>query len=116
MPNTDATAKRPQPRSGTAGRWLVLDKVGAIGAFLAAAMAPCCFPLLAAVGGALGLSVLQSGRGYTDYAIQAMVVLALVGDVVAFRQHHQRGPLVVGLAAAGVAFLGYYGYYHAGLV
>jgi len=94
----------------------VLDKVGAIGAFLAAAMAPCCFPLLAAVGGALGLSALQSVRGYTDYTIQVMVVLALVGDVIAFRQHRQRGPLVMGVAAAGVAFFGYYGYYHAGLV
>ena len=79
-------------------------------------MAPCCFPLLAAVGGALGLSALQSVRGYTDYTIQVMVVLALVGDVIAFRQHRQRGPLVMGVAAAGVAFFGYYGYYHAGLV
>ena len=62
---TEAT---PQPEVRTVSRWLLLDKLGAIGAFLAAAAAPCCFPLLAA----LGLGALQSVRGYMDYAIQAM--------------------------------------------
>ena len=61
-----------QTEARKAGRWLVLDKLGAVGAFLAAAAAPCCFPLLAAVGAALGLGAFQSLRGYMDYAIQAM--------------------------------------------
>src|SRR5437879_4816065 len=91
-----------QSKTRADGRWLVLDKLGAIGAFLAAAAAPCCFPLLVGVGGALGLGALQSVRGYLDYAIQAMVLLGLLGDVIAFRQHYQRGPLVVGIAGAVV--------------
>ena len=32
-----------------------LDKIGSFGAVLAAAMAPCCFPLLGVIGTALGL-------------------------------------------------------------
>ncbi|MCI0537995.1 MAG: MerC family mercury resistance protein [Verrucomicrobiales bacterium] len=100
----------------TAPRWLVLDKLGTIGAFLAAAATPCCFPLLAAVGGALGLSALQSARGYVDYAIQAMVLLALLGDVLAYRQHRRRGPLVAGIAASALVFVAYHGYDHVSLV
>ena len=100
----------------TSGRWLLLDKLGALGAFLAAAAAPCCFPLLAAVGAALGLGSLQSLRGYMDHAIQAMVLLALAGDFIAYRKHRQRLPLVVGITAAGVVFFAYYGYYHVALV
>ena len=97
-------------------RWLVLDKLGAVGAFLAAAAAPCCFPLLAALGAALGLGAFQSLRGYMDYTIQAMAFLALLGDVLAYRQHRQREPLATGVAAAGVIFVAYYGYYHVALV
>ena len=88
----------------TSDRWLLLDKLGALGAFLAAAAAPCCFPLLAAVGAALGLGSLQSLRGYMDHAIQAMVLLALAGDFIAYRKHRQRLPLIVGITAACVVF------------
>jgi len=109
-------AETRQSKARASGRWLVLDKLGAIGAFLGAAAAPCCFPLLATVGGALGLGALQSVRGYMDYTIQAMVLLALAGDVIAFRQHRQRWPLVVGIAAVTVVFFAYYGYYHVALV
>ena len=56
-----------------------LDKLGAVGAFLAAAAAPCCFPLLAAVGAALGLGALQAWRGYMDYVIQGFVLVSGVG-------------------------------------
>jgi MerC mercury resistance protein len=72
--------------------------------------------MLAAVGASLGLGTLQSLRGYVDYAIQAMAVLALIGNFIAYRQHRQRGPLLLGVAAAGVVFLAYYGYYHVALV
>ena len=63
-----------------------LDKFGAVGALLAAAVAPCCFPLLAALGTALGLGALQSWRGYMDYAIQGFVVISATGSLFAFRQ------------------------------
>src|SRR5262245_53264925 len=70
-----------------------LDKFGAVGAFLAAAAAPCCFPLLGTVSAALGLSALQSWRGYMDYAIQGFVALSVFGGFFAFRQHRQAWPV-----------------------
>src|SRR5262249_20251137 len=97
-------------------RWLVLDKIGAVGGILAAAAAPCCFPLLAAIGAALGLSVFQSLRGYMDYAIQAMVILAFIGDALAYRQHRRVAPLVLALFSAGVVFFAYHIHYQVALI
>ena len=93
-----------------------LDKFGAIGAFLAAAAAPCCFPLLAAVGAALGLGALQSWRGYMDYAIQLFVAISALGSVFAFRQHHQAWPLGVALLSAAAVFSAFYVTYHIALI
>jgi MerC mercury resistance protein len=89
-----------------------LDKFGAVGAFLAAATAPCCFPLLGTVSAALGLSALQSWRGYMDYAIQGFVALSVFGGFFAFRQHRQAWPLMVGLASGGVLLFAFYVSYH----
>jgi hypothetical protein len=93
-----------------------LDKFGTVGAFLAAAAAPCCFPLLAAAGAALGLGALQSWRGYMDYAIQGFVALSAFGGVFAYRQHRQAWPLGIGLASAALVFFAYYGSYHVALI
>ena len=111
MTNTQS-GRDSASKAGIAGRWLLLDKIGAIGAVLAAAAAPCCFPLLAGAGAALGLGALQSLRGYMDYTIQAMVVLALMGDFIAYRRHRQRGPLAAGIAAAAFVLIAYHVYYH----
>lgn len=94
----------------------VLDKFGAVGALLAAAAAPCCFPLLAAVGAALGLGALQSWRGYMDYAIQGFVLLSVVGSAFAFRQHRRAWPLGIGLASAALVFFAFYVSYHVALI
>ena len=88
--------KKPRP--------LLLDKIGSIGAVLAATAAPCCFPLLAAVGGALGLGVLQPYKGYAAYAIQVLVLLALVGNVIAYRQHRKKFPFTLGVASPALIF------------
>lgn len=93
-----------------------LDKFGAVGALLAAAATPCCFPLLAAAGAALGLGALQSWRGYMDYAIQVFVLISIVGSAFAFRQHRKAWPLGVGLASAGLAFFAFYVSYHVALI
>src|SRR2546427_3628686 len=111
MKTTQQAGDAGQRKARTEG-WLLMDKLGAIGALLAAAAAPCCFPLLAAAGAALGLSALQSLRGYVEYTIQTMVVLALVGDLIAYRRHRHGGPLAVGLGAAAFLFFAYYSYYH----
>src|SRR5262245_43246570 len=81
--NDDASAAATTMKARVRS-WLLMDKIGALGAVLAAAATPCCFPLLATVGAALGLGAFQSLRGYMDYAIQAMAALALVGNLIAY--------------------------------
>jgi hypothetical protein len=93
-----------------------LDKFGAVGAILAAAAAPCCFPLLAAIGAALGLGALQAWRGYMDYAIQAFAVISALGGAFAFRRRRRTWPLGVGLASAAVIFFAFYASYQVALV
>ena len=44
--------------------FLSMDTLGSVGAVLAAAAAPCCFPLLAIVGRPLGLSALEPFKGF----------------------------------------------------
>lgn len=88
-------------------RLLILDKVGALGAFLAAAAAPCCFPLFAVVGSAIGLGALQPYRGYMAYALQLLVALALVGNVLAYRRHRKVTPLILGIASPALIFFAY---------
>ncbi len=73
-----------------------LDRVGSIGALLAAIAAPCCFPLFAAVGTAAGLSGLGRFEGIILYIFQGFAVLTLAGLALSCRQHRNFGPLIVG--------------------
>ena len=97
-------------------RLLLLDKIGSFGAVIAAAAAPCCFPLLAVVGSALGLGVLQPYKGYAAYAIQALVLLALVGNVIAYRQHRKKIPFALGVTSPALIFFAYHASYSTVLI
>lgn len=74
----------------------VLDKVGSIGALLAGAAVPCCFPFLSLIGSILGLSFLAPYKAYVLYAMQLLVVLALVGSIIAYRGHRKILPFTLG--------------------
>lgn len=89
-------------------RLLSLDKIGAVGAVLAAAAAPCCFPLLAAVGSLLGLSVLNPFVGYMAYVMQSLALLSLAGNYLAWRRHGKWMPLAIGGVGVALVFVGYY--------
>ena len=83
----------------------ILDKVGSIGAIIAGAAVPCCFPFLSLIGSILGLSFLAPYQTYVMYAMQALVVLALVGTVIAYRGHRKIAPLMLGiLSTAAVLY------------
>lgn len=82
----------------------LLDKLGAIGTLLAAAACPACFPLLAVVGSALGLGVFARFEGYVMYVLQGFVLLALVGNVLAYRAHRKIALLIVGVGSSAVVF------------
>jgi len=83
----------------------VLDKIGSVGAIIAGAAVPCCFPFLSLIGSILGLSFLAPYERYILYAMQVLVVVALVGSVIAFRNHRKMIPLLVGiLSTAAVLY------------
>ena len=77
----------------------ILDKVGSVGAVIAGAAVPCCFPFLSLIGSILGLSFLAPYQSYVMYAMQALVVLALVGTVIAYRGHRKIAPLLLGIVS-----------------
>lgn len=75
----------------------ILDKVGSVGALVAGAAVPCCFPFLSLAGSILGLSFLAPYESYVLYAMQLFVVIALIGAVVAYRGHRKLLPLILGV-------------------
>lgn len=79
----------------------VLDKIGSIGAVLAGASVPCCFPFLSLIGSILGLSFLAPYQAYVLYAMQLLVILALIGSVIAYRGHRKILPLLLGIVSTG---------------
>src|SRR6266567_3513128 len=88
-----------------------LDRVGSLGALIAAIAAPCCFPLFAAVGTAAGLTALGPYEGLILYIFQGFAVLTFVGLALSFRQHRNYGPLIVGaLSCAALAYHFYYSF------
>lgn len=86
-----------------------LEKVGAVGTLFGAmaVAAPCCLPLLASAGAALGLGVLVPYQTVLIYVVQAFVALAVVGAVVAYRMHRKIGPLLVLVPSAATLFYVY---------
>ena len=77
----------------------ILDKVGSVGAVIAGAAVPCCFPFLSLIGGILGLSFLAPYESYVMYAMQALVLLALVGSAIAYRGHRKIIPLILSIVS-----------------
>ncbi|MCI0747274.1 MAG: MerC family mercury resistance protein [Verrucomicrobia subdivision 3 bacterium] len=105
----------PQPKR--IGRvWLIFDKLGAVGAVLAAIAAPCCFPLFATIAGALGLGSVPFLRGNAPILIQAMTALAFVGQIASYRQHRKKGPLLISGVSASLVVVAYLMNYHVWLI
>jgi hypothetical protein len=77
----------------------ILDKFGAVGAVIAGAAAPCCFPFLSVLGSILGLSVFMRYEEWILYIIQALVLLSLVGSLIAYRRHRKPAPLILAIAS-----------------
>ncbi len=86
----------------------MLEKFGTGGAVIAALACPICFPKLALIGAALGLGVLAPYERYIALAVQALFLLALAGQVFAFRAHRNKWLLALAIATATTLFVGYY--------
>jgi MerC mercury resistance protein len=85
-----------------------LDRVGSIGALIAAIAAPCCFPLFAAVGTAVGLGALGQYEGIILYIFQGFAAVTLIGLLLSFLKHRNIVPLLFGTFAC--VLLGYHFY------
>src|SRR5262249_49523068 len=78
---------------------LLLDKGGALGALMAATVVPCCFPLLAPIGVALGFGALLPFAEYALYGLMVCTVVAMVGSLIAFRAHRHLLWLLLGVGS-----------------
>lgn len=85
-----------------------LDRIGSIGALIAAVAAPCCFPLFAAIGAGLGLGALSQYEGVILYIFQGFAAITLIGLFLSFLRHRNIAPLLLGTFAC--ALLGYHFY------
>jgi hypothetical protein len=85
-----------------------LDRLGSIGALVAAIAAPCCFPLFAAIGAAAGLGALAQFEGIVLYIFQGFAAVTLIGLLLSFLKHRNVAPLSLGAFAC--ALLGYHFY------
>lgn len=95
-----------------------VENIGTIGAFFMAmaTAAPCCLPLLATSGAALGLSVLLPYQEILTYVLQCFVILVLVGHVRAYLKHRNYCLLLLSFASSIGIFFGYNFYYSANII
>lgn len=86
----------------------VVEKIGTIGALLAAAACPACFPILAVVGTALGLGIFHPFEGWVFAVFQILVVIAMLGNMLSFFRHRRLFPFIIGLAGPLLIFVALY--------
>ena len=77
-----------------------------MGAVVAAAACPTCFPKLALVGALLGLGGLGAFEAQFFVAAQVLVGLAVLGHIVSFRQHRSQRRLAFAVLNGAAVFFG----------
>jgi mercuric ion transport protein len=84
------------------------EKFGTTGAVVAALACPICFPKLAVVGAALGLGILAPYEKYVALFVQALFVVAFIGQVLSYRTHQSKSVLGLSGLVTVLLFVGYY--------
>jgi mercuric ion transport protein len=85
-----------------------LDKLGSVGAVVAAAACPLCFPKLALIGAFFGLGAFSAYEYQLLIAAQVLVVVAVLGHGLAYRRHRRRWWLGTALVSGAAVFSGFY--------
>lgn len=85
-----------------------LEKIGSIGAVVAAAACPICFPKLALIGALFGLGALSAFEYQLLIAAQALVALAVAGHVLSYLRHRNRWLLGSAIVSGAAVFAGLY--------
>ncbi len=93
-----------------------LDKFGTLGAIFAAVSCPACFPLLGIVGTALGLGILRPYEGVLMYVFLGFVLIALLGNIIAFRVHRNALVLLIGVISPILIFFSFFIHFSYGLI
>jgi len=86
----------------------IIEKIGSIGSLIAALACPACFPIFAVVGAALGLGVLQPFESVVFIVFRILVLVALVGNILAYWKHRRPAPLIVGVLSPALIFFTIY--------
>jgi mercuric ion transport protein len=85
-----------------------LEKASSIGAVVAAAACPVCFPKLALIGALFGLGALGAYESRIFAAAQGLVVLAVAGHVLSYLRHRNAWLLASAVLSAAAVFAGLY--------
>jgi hypothetical protein len=84
------------------------EKISSIGAVVAAAACPVCFPKLALLGAVLGLGALGAYESQLFIAAQLLIAMAVLGHVLAYRRHRNRWLLALAIFSGATVFGGLY--------
>jgi mercuric ion transport protein len=85
-----------------------LERFGTGGAALAALACPICFPKLALIGAALGLGIFAPYERYIAMGVQALFVLAFVGQLLGYRAHRNKWLVALAAVTTATMFSAYY--------
>lgn len=85
-----------------------LEKIGGVGAVVAAAACPICFPKLALIGAFFGLGAFSAFEYQFLVAAQALVALAVAGHVLSYFEHRKGWLLASGVLGGAAVFAGLY--------
>lgn len=84
-----------------------INKFGTAGLFLTAFFSPCCFPLFAFAGSALGLGSFELFGDWTMWIFQALVLICIAGFYLSYRTHSCTYPLLIAIVSGVSVFYGY---------
>ncbi|GAB4473903.1 MAG: hypothetical protein OHK0044_18330 [Burkholderiaceae bacterium] len=88
------------------GHWF--ERTGTLGAVVAAALCPVCFPKLALLGAALGLGVFAPYEGVLIVVVLIFAGAAWAGHAAMYRRHRRRALLALATAATVLLYVGYF--------
>ncbi len=93
-----------------------LDRIGSIGALLAAVAAPCCFPLFAGIAAASGLGMFGGSEATVLYLFQGFTLIAIAGLALSYRKHRRFGPFALGILSGSMLAYAFYFWWRAELL
>ena len=85
-----------------------LEKLGSVGAVVAAAACPVCFPKLALLGAIFGLGAFGAYESQLFIAAQVLVAVAVLGHALSYLRHRNGWLLAAAIASAAAVFAGLY--------